>query len=110
MSSWLRITTPAGALARDSSCLVNSSGEQVLLQEHQEELDKYDHLVSALRRTSVLLVQDLPEHAYEYQPYTALKEQLLSSHELANFERIERLMKLEPLVGSNPTDLQVEMM
>jgi hypothetical protein len=58
----------------------------------------------------VLLDLDLLEHAYEYQPYTALKEQLLSSHELTNFERIKRLMKLEPLVGSKPTELLAETM
>jgi hypothetical protein len=75
-----------------------------------EEWDKYDHLVGALPRASVRLVLDLLEHPDESTPYTALKDKLLSSHELTNFERIERLMKLEPLGGRKPTELLAEMM
>jgi hypothetical protein len=74
------------------------------------EWDKYDHLVSALPRASVRLVLDLLENPDEDQPYTALKEKLLSSHELTNFERIEKLMQLEPLGGRKPTELLAEML
>jgi hypothetical protein len=55
------------------------------------ERDRYDHLVGALPRASMRLVLDLLEAPDEQAPYSALQEKLFSSHELTNFERIEKL-------------------
>jgi hypothetical protein len=74
------------------------------------EWDRYDHLVGALPRASVRLVLDLLENPDEQAPYSALKEKLLSSHELTNFERIEKLFQMEPLGGRKPTELLSEML
>jgi hypothetical protein len=53
---------------------------------------------------------DLLENPDEQAPYSALKEKLLSSHELTNFERIEKLFQMEPLGGRKPTELLSEML
>jgi hypothetical protein len=60
-------------------------------------------LVRALPRASTYLVLDLLEHPDKEQPYIALREMLLPSHELPNFMRIERLMQLETLGDKKPT-------
>jgi hypothetical protein len=80
------------------------------LKHIESEWDRYDHLVGALPRASVRLVLDLLEDPDQERPYTALKEKLLSTHELTNFERIERLMQLEPLGARKPTELLAEML
>ncbi len=74
------------------------------------EWDCYDHLVGALPRASVRLVLDLLENPDEQAPYSALNDKLLSSHELTNFERIEKLFQMEPLGGRKPTELLSEML
>jgi hypothetical protein len=56
-------------------------------------VDQYDHFIGFLG----LLV-----HPDENQPHTALKENLLSSCQLTNIERIDWLIKLDPLVAGNP--------
>jgi hypothetical protein len=69
--------------------------------------DKYGHLVGALPRASPpRLVPARGSGPGE----AALKEKLLSTHELTNFERIEKLMQLKPLGARKPTELLAEML
>ncbi len=62
-----------------------------------DELTRFDFLVSSLTKESVRLVLDLVETPPEENPYTALKERLLSSHQLTNFQKIEKLHQLANL-------------
>jgi hypothetical protein len=75
-----------------------------------EEAEMYDHLVGSLPRSSVRLVLDLLERLDVNTPYTSLKRRLLASHELTDFQRIEKLFQLEPLGARKPSELLGEML
>jgi hypothetical protein len=75
-----------------------------------EEAEMYDHLVGSLPRSSVRLVLDLLERPDVNTPYTSLKRRLLASHELTDFQRIEKLFQLEPLGARKPSELLGEML
>ncbi len=67
-------------------------------------------LVSALTKEAVSLVLDVVEHPPERLPYTALKQSLLDSHQLSDYQRIAALHKMEPLGGRKPSELLASMM
>jgi hypothetical protein len=72
------------------------------------EVDRFDHLVGALPKSSVRLVIDALESLD--RPYSALKQRLLASHELSEFQRIELLFKMEPLGSRKPSELLSHML
>jgi hypothetical protein len=74
------------------------------------EVDRFDHLVGALPKSSVRLVMDTLESLDADQPYSALKQRLLASHELSEFQRIELLFKMEPLGSRKPSELLSHML
>lgn len=80
------------------------------LQRITAELDKFDHLVGALSRESIRTVLHLVEAPPAENPYTALKESLMSSHQLTNFQRIEKLHHMEALGNRKPSDLLHQML
>jgi hypothetical protein len=71
---------------------------------------KYNHLVGSLPCNSVRLVLDLLEQLDATTPYTSLKGWLLASHELTDFQRIEKLFPLELLGSRKPSELLGEML
>lgn len=79
------------------------------LRHIEEETVKYDYLVAALNKDSLRLVLDVVADPGE-TPYTALKERLVTSHELTDFQRIERIFMLENLGGRKPSELLSIMM
>jgi hypothetical protein len=70
-----------------------------------DELTNFDSLVSSLPKESVRLVLDLAETPLDETPYMALKECLLSSHQLTNFQKIEKLHQLDNLGACKPSEL-----
>jgi hypothetical protein len=74
------------------------------------EQTRYDYLVSALTREAVSLVLDVVEHPPERFPYTALKQSLLDSHQLTDYQKIAALHKMEPLGGRKPSELLASML
>jgi uncharacterized membrane protein YgcG len=71
---------------------------------------KFDLLVGCLPRASLRQVLDVIEHPHATEPYTALKQRLLSAHELTKFQRIEALFKMESLGGRKPSELLAQML
>jgi hypothetical protein len=61
------------------------------------EQTRYDYLVSALTKEAVSLVLDLVEHPPRSGSctYTALKQSLLDSHQLTDYQQIAALHKME---------------
>ena len=55
-------------------------------------------LVVALSKESIRLVTNIIEDPPQ-NPYTTLKAVLLKSHQLTDFQRVEKLHQLEPLGG-----------
>ena len=43
------------------------------------------------------------------QPYTKLKEALLASHQLTDFQRVELILAMEPLGSRKPSELLADM-
>jgi hypothetical protein len=74
------------------------------------EVDRFDHLVGALPKSSVRLVLDALESPDADRPYSTLKQRLLASHELLEFQRIELLFKMEPLGSRKPSELLSHML
>jgi hypothetical protein len=72
------------------------------LKSFTSESDQYDHLVGGLHRSSNCLVLDILKQPDATTPYTSLKERLLSSHELTDFQKIERLFEMEALGPRKP--------
>jgi hypothetical protein len=74
------------------------------------EQTRYDYLVSALTKEAVSLVLDVVEHPPERFPYTALKQSLLDSHQLTDYQKIAVLHKMAPLGGRKPSELLASML
>lgn len=69
------------------------------------EQPRFDLLVSSLTKEVVSLVLDIVEFPPDHMPYTALKQRLLASHQLTDYQRIARLHKMEPMGGRKPSEL-----
>jgi hypothetical protein len=76
---------------------------------HREHT-RYNYLVSALTKEAVSLVLDVVEHPPERLPYMALKQSLLDSHQLSDYQRIAALHRMEPLGGRKPSELLASML
>jgi hypothetical protein len=74
------------------------------------ELTHYDYLVFALTKEAVSLVLDVVEHTTEKLPYSALKQSLLDSHQLSDYQKIVALHKMEPLDSGKPSELLASML
>jgi hypothetical protein len=71
---------------------------------------KFDVIVGSLPRASLRQVLDVMEHPNATTPYTTLKTRLMSAHELTKFQRIEALLKVEPLGARKPSELLAQML
>jgi hypothetical protein len=94
--------TPASwfIFAESKFRLKNITSEQV----------KFDLLVSCLQRESIRQVLDVLERPDQTAPYTCLKERLMVSHELTDFQRIEKLFQMDQLGGRKPSELMNQML
>ncbi len=77
---------------------------QFHLRRITDEQDRFCILVAALSKESIRLVTNIIEDPPE-NPYTTLKAVLLKSHQLTDFQRVEKLHQLEPLGGRKPSEL-----
>ncbi len=70
-----------------------------------DEFDRYCVVVAALPLESVRLVSHVLEHPPAVQAYSALKQLLLSTHQLTPYQRMEQLFNVEPLGARKPSEL-----
>jgi len=63
------------------------------LKHVETEQEQSDHLLAALPEEVLAQVMDVIEDLPEDTPYTTLKERLLETHTLSNFEKLELLFK-----------------
>jgi hypothetical protein len=80
------------------------------LRDVTSEAQKFDNLVAALPRDSVRLVLDVLENPSATTPYSQLKARLLASHELTDFQRIEKLHQMGDLGDKKPSELLASML
>jgi hypothetical protein len=57
---------------------------------------RYDYLVLALTKEAISLILDVVEHPPEHHPYTALKQSMLNSHQMTDFQKITTLVAGSP--------------
>lgn len=99
-SFWVDKPASWFALAESRFRLHNVTREQV----------KFDLLVSSLSKDSVGLVIDIIENPPADRPYSVLRARLLSSHQLTDYQRVEKLLHMEPLGGRKPSELLAAML
>jgi hypothetical protein len=71
---------------------------------------KFDLVLAALPADIVAQVLDIIEEAPEGDQYQFFKEQLLRSHQLSDYEKFDRLVKMEPMGGRKPSQLLHDML
>ncbi len=69
------------------------------------EQARFDLLMSSLTKDSVSRVLDIVECPPLHQPYSVLKERLLASHQLTDYQRIAQLHQMPALGGRKPSEL-----
>ena len=82
---------------------------QFQLRRVNNQNDRFFHVTAAPDKQSLKKVVHLVVTPDPQTPYTALKDALLASHQLTDFERVEMLLAMEPLGGRKPSELLVDM-
>jgi hypothetical protein len=80
-----------------------------LLRNVTEQREKFCLVVQSLRRDAMHLVADLVESLPQQLMYKALKEWLLHSHQLTDFQKVELLVEMPALGDRKPTQLLAAM-
>ncbi len=80
------------------------------LRHVDDQLVMFDHLLSALPEDVIAAVLDVLEEVGEDEPYTILKDRLLETHVLSDFEKMELLFKVPNLGARKPSQLLTSMM
>ena len=71
---------------------------------------KFDQLVGSLSKESIGRVLDLVENPPLFIPYTILKARLLDAHQLTDYQKVDSLLKMEPLGTRRPSELLAAML
>jgi hypothetical protein len=74
------------------------------------EQQRFDILLSALSKEALSSVLDVIERPDLLNPYTVLRDRLLSAHQLTDYQKIARLHKMEPLGARRPSELLSSML
>jgi hypothetical protein len=75
-----------------------------------EQFDRYCHVVAALPHESLRLVADLVEAPPTEAPYDDIKQRLVASHQLSDFQKAEKLFLMQPLGGRKPSEMMAAML
>ena len=74
------------------------------------EADRFCLVAAALDKESLKKVVHLVSSPHPVHPYTSLKEALLVSHQLTDFQRVELLLAMPALGGRRPSELLADML
>ena len=74
------------------------------------EQAKFDQLVGSLSKESIGRVLDLVETPPLFSAYTILKTRLLEAHQLTDYQKVDNLLKMEPLGARRPSELLAAML
>ena len=83
---------------------------QFQLRQVTSQSERFCHLTAALDKASLKKVVHIVTTPDPLQPYTVLKEALLTSHHMTDFQRVELLNAMEPLGGRKPSELLADML
>ncbi len=74
------------------------------------QFDRYCHVVAALPHESIRLVADIVEGEPSETPYDDIKQRLVASHQLSDFQKAERLFQMPALGARKPSELMAAML
>ncbi len=83
---------------------------QFYLRRVYAEADRFCLVAAALDKETLKKVVHLVVAPDAVAPYSALKEALLASHQLTDFQRVEMLLAMGPLGGRKPSELLADML
>jgi len=83
---------------------------QFRLRHVESEADRFCLVTQALHKETVRQVMHLVADPDPEQPYSLLKQALLASHLLTDFQRVEQLLAMEPLGDRKPSQLLAAML
>ena len=83
---------------------------QFQLRQVTSQSERFCHLTAALDKASLKKVVHIVTAPDPLRPYTVLKEALLTSHHMTDFQRVELLHAMEPLGGRKPSELLADML
>ena len=83
---------------------------QFSLRRVTSEEERFCHVTTALDKQSIKKVVHLVVSPHPAAPYSKLKEALLASHQLTDFQRVELLHAMEPLGSRKPSELLADML
>ena len=82
---------------------------QFTLWRVMSQAERFCHVTAALDKHSLKKIVHLVVTPDPTFPYDRLKEALLASHQLTNFQRVELLLAVEPLGARKPSELLADM-
>jgi hypothetical protein len=74
------------------------------------QFDKYCHMNAALQHESLRMVSELAEAPPTAMPHDNIKNRLVASHQLTDFQKVEKLFQMSPLGNRKPLDLMLAML
>jgi hypothetical protein len=74
------------------------------------QFDKYCHTIAALPHESLRLIADLVEAEPSETPYDDVRQRLVASHQLSDFQKAERLFQMPPMGGRRPSEMMAAML
>jgi hypothetical protein len=82
---------------------------QFIIRGVTDPLDKFYVVLTALSEANMDRVKHVVEAEPDQHSYQNLKDGLLASHVMSDYQKIDKLVSMEPLNGRKPSDLLVEM-
>jgi hypothetical protein len=82
---------------------------QFAIRNVTDPLERFYVVLSALSEANVDRVKHVVEAEPDENSYNNLKEGLLASHVMSDYQKIDKLIQLEPLNGRKPSDMLVDM-
>lgn len=73
-------------------------------------MDRYCHVLAGLPQDSLRLVLDIAEAPPAEDPYTVIKERLLLSHQLSDYQRLDKLFNMPALDTQKPSTMMAAML
>jgi hypothetical protein len=82
---------------------------QFALRRVSDPLEKYYLVLDALSEANIDLVRHIVEDEADATSFDRIREGLVAAHILTDYQRIDRLVALEPLNGRKPSELLADM-
>jgi hypothetical protein len=75
-----------------------------------DSMDRYCHVLAGLPQESLRMVLDIAENPPEEDPYTAIKDRLMCSHQLSDYQRLDKLYNMPGLGAEKPSTMMAAML